>query len=339
MPACKRDHVGNVHTDMKRAAALLLLCVVPILIAAKRRAVRSGFGPLGGREVARSVTVDGIRHDFHVYLPTSYDGVRALPLLLSFHGGGGNADQHERTVNLRATAEKRGFVLVRPDGYDASGLGLRTWNAGNCCGGASREGVDHVAAVRAILDRVEDEWRVDSARVYATGHSNGGMMVYRLACELSDRIAAIAPNAAYLVDKDLDADPPRELFRCEPSRPVAVMHMHGDADTCSPMAGGRSTGFEPALRPPVSDSIIRFVAFNQASATPRVSFQNGDVTCVTHDGPKADVVLCTARGGGHAWPGATYSARTKRNCGGNAIDGLNANDAIGDFFMARSRDS
>ncbi|MGZ5432696.1 MAG: alpha/beta hydrolase family esterase [Thermoanaerobaculia bacterium] len=325
---------------MKRAVALLLLCVVPVLTAAKRRAARSGFvNPLGGRELARFVMVDGIRHDFYVYLPSSYDGVRALPLLLSFHGGGGDAVQGERTVNLRSTAEKRGFILVRPEGYDASGLGLRTWNAGACCSGAIRDGVDHVAAVRAILDRVEDEWRIDAGRVYATGHSNGGMMVYRLACELSDRIAAIAPNAAYLVDKDLDADPPRELFRCEPSRPVPVMHMHGDADTCSPMVGGRSTGFEPALRPPVADSIARFVAINQAATIPRVSYQNGDVTCVTYDGPQADVVLCTARGGGHAWPGASYSARTKRNCGGNAIDGMNANDAIWDFFMVQGGDS
>jgi polyhydroxybutyrate depolymerase len=196
------------------------------------------------------------------------------------------------------------------------------------------DGIDHVQAVRAILDRVEAEWRVDTARVYATGHSNGGMMAYRLACELSDRVTGIAPNAAYLVDRDLDASPPRELFRCEPVRPVPVMHMHGDADTCAPMDGGRSTGFEPSLRPPVSDSIARFVAINHASPTPRLTYQRGDVTCVTHDGD-ADVVLCTASGGGHAWPGASYSLRTQRNCGGTAIGGMDANEAIWDFFVAQ----
>jgi len=319
---------------MKRAIALLLLCLVALTVAAKRRAMRSAPGELTGREHERSVTVDGIRHDFYVYVPPQHDGIRRLPLLLSLHGGGGNADQHERTVNLRATADERGFLLVRPEGYDGSGLGLRTWNAGACCGGAKRDGIDHVKAVRAILDRVEAEWRVDGARVYATGHSNGGMMAYRLACELSDRIAGIAPNAAYLVDKDLDANPPRELFRCEPARSVPVMHMHGDADTCAPMAGGRSTGFEPSLRPPVSDSIARFVAINHASPTPRVTYEHGDVACVTHDGD-ADVVLCTAEGGGHAWPGASYSLRTQRNCGGTAIDGMDANEAIWDFFVGR----
>lgn len=319
---------------MKRAVVLIVVGL-PLVIGAKRRSVRSAPG---GNDYVRSVIVNGIAHSYHVYVPSSYSGVQDVPLLLFFHGGGGNADQGESTVHLRATAEKHGFILVRPEGYDASGLGLRTWNAGSCCSGAVRDGVDHVAAVRAILDRVEDEWRVDTNRVFATGHSNGGMMAYRLACELSDRIAAIAPNAAVLVDKDLDIQPPRQLFPCMPSRPVAVMHMHGDADTCSPMEGGRSTGFETSLRPPVSDSIARFVFLNHASTTPRVTYRNGEVTCMTYDGqPEGDVVLCVAAGGGHAWPGALYSLRTRANCGGNAIRGIDANEAIWEFFAAHPR--
>lgn len=324
---------------MKRLAVGVLVCLFAFAAGAKRRSIRSGFDSLAGQEVTRSVVSGGVRHDFHVYIPSSYDGVRELPALLFFHGGGGNAEQGERTVRLRPTAEARGFILVRPEGYDRSGLGLRTWNAGACCPGAVDDGVDHVAAVGAILDAVEREWRVDPDRVFATGHSNGGMMAYRLACELSDRIAAIAPNAAVLVDHDLDAVPPRELFRCEPRRPVPVMHMHGDADTCVPMQGGRSTNeFDTGLRPPVADSIGRFLAINQASMTPRTTYRRGDVTCVTHDGAQdADVVLCTAAGGGHAWPGARYAARTRSNCGGNAIYGLDANDAIWDFFLKHPR--
>lgn len=322
---------------MKRAIALLLLCLTaPLLFAAKRRAV--GSGTLPGRDVVRSVTAGAIRHDFHVYVPSSYDGSKRMPLLLFFHGGGGNARQGERTVNLRVTAEKRGFILVRPEGYDAGGLGFRTWNAGACCPGAADAGIDHVAAVRSILDRVEDEWLIDTDRVFATGHSNGGMMSYRLACELSDRIAAIAPNSAYLVDKDLEASPPRTLFPCAPARPVPVMHMHGDADVCAPMKGGWSSGLLVALRPPVAESIARFVALNHASTTARVTYQNDDVTCVTHDGEQdADVVLCTARGGGHSWPGAAYSLATRSTCEGAAIRGMDANTAIWDFFLEHAR--
>jgi polyhydroxybutyrate depolymerase len=293
---------------------------------------------LAGRDYVRSVTVAGIRHDYHVYVPSSYDGASRIPLMLSLHGGGGNAGQWEGTVNHRPTAEKHGFILVRPEGYDRSGLGVRTWNAGSCCGAAVADRVDHVAAVRAILDRVEEEWRVDPERIYATGHSNGGMMSYRLACELGDRIAAVAPNSAALLDRDLDAEPPATLFACSPPRGVPLMHMHGDADTCSPMAGGVSTGFETATRPPVAYGIARFVAINQASNTPRVSYQRGEVTCVTYDGAAdADVVFCVAKGGGHAWPGAGYSFRTRINCGGTAITGMDANEEIWKFFSAHPR--
>lgn len=335
MGEVNRGRSSRVDCRMRRAIVVIVLCVSTAGFAAKRRSVRSGPG---STEVGRAVTVGGITHEYHVYVPASYDGTRAVPLLLFFHGGGGNAEEGERTVNLRATAERRGFILVRPEGYDRSGLGLRTWNAGACCAGAVRDGVDHVAAVRAILDRVESEWRIDADRVYATGHSNGGMLSYRLACQLSDRIAAVAPNAACLVNQDLEADPPRTLFPCEPARAVPVMHMHGDADTCVPMEGGRSTGLERSLRPPVAEGLARFVAINQAATTPRLTYQQGDVTCMTHDGADdADVVLCTANGGGHAWPGAAYSSMTRGLCGGRAIEGMDANEAIWDFFLAHPR--
>jgi polyhydroxybutyrate depolymerase len=322
---------------MKRVLAVILVCLVPVLIAARRRSVRSGSGNLPGRDFERFVLAGSLRHDFLVYVPSSYDGSRAVPVVLFFHGGGGNARQGEDTVHLRATAERHGFILVEPEGYDGSGLGLRTWNAGACCSAAVRDGVDHVGAVRAILDSVASEWRIDSARVFATGHSNGGMMAYRLACELSDRITAIAPNSAALSDTDLDANPPRAMFACTtPSRPVPVMHMHGDADTCMPVDGGVSTGLETSTRPPLSYSINRFVAIDHAATTPRLTYQNDDVTCVTHDGPqRADVVLCTARGGGHAWPGADYTGISRVRCGGAAIRGLDANEAIWQFFSTR----
>ena len=278
-------------------------------------------------DVDGRVAFGGLTHEYHLYIPSSYRAGRPTPLVILLHGGGGDADGIEETTNLRATAERHGFLLLRPEGFDLRGRDLRTFNAGNCCGPAAARNVDHVGAIAAILDAVERDYSVDRRRVYATGHSNGGMMAYRLAVELSDRIAAIAPNASYLV-----LDHPRK-----PSRPVPVFHMHGLADRCAPFEGGRSAGFDPSIRPPVRASIDFFVQANGCSTAPRVTYDHGDAHCVTYGGcrAKADVVLCTIAGGGHAWPGgARYALRTQHNCGGSMTRDLDANEAMWAFFVA-----
>lgn len=281
-------------------------------------------------DVDGRVTAGGLTHEYHLYIPSSYRAGHPTPLVILLHGGGGDAAGIEETTNLRNTAERHGFLLLRPEGFDLRGLNLRTFNAGACCGPAAQRNVDHVGAIRAMLDAVERSYSVDPRRVYATGHSNGGMMAYRLAVELSNRIAAIAPNAAMLV-----LDHPRQ-----PSHPVAVFHMHGLADRCAPFEGGRSAGIDPSIRPPVRASIDFFVHANGCGTAPRVTYDHGDAHCVTYGGCRAnaDVVLCTIAGGGHAWPGGTrYALRTRHNCGGEMTNDLDANEAMWTFFMAHPR--
>jgi poly(3-hydroxybutyrate) depolymerase len=221
-------------------------------------------------DVDGRVAFGGLTHEYHLYIPSSYRAGRPTPLVILLHGGGGDADGIEETTNLRATAERHGFLLLRPEGFDLRGRDLRTFNAGNCCGPAAARNVDHVGAIAAILDAVERDYSVDRRRVYATGHSNGGMMAYRLAVELSDRINF-------------------------------------------------------------------FVQANGCSTAPRVTYDHGDAHCVTYGGcrAKADVVLCTIAGGGHAWPGgARYALRTQHNCGGSMTRDLDANEAMWAFFVA-----
>ena len=106
---------------------------------------------------------------------------------------------------------------------------MLTWNGGNCCGYAMRaEQVDDVAFTRALLDDLAKVVKVDPKRVYATGMSNGAIMAYRLASELSDRIAAIAPVAG-----------PMGTETCNPKRPVSVIHFHGTDDQFAPFKGGK----------------------------------------------------------------------------------------------------
>ena len=285
----------------------------------------------GSGAYERSVRVEGLVHDYRLFVPSGIEpGAETVrPLLLSLHGGGSGPEDHDALTGLRETAEAEGFVLATPRGF------LSTWNAGSCCGPAAEQAIDHVAVMAAILDDIDAVLPIDATRVYATGHSNGGMMVYRLACELSQRIAAIAPNAATLMDRDLTAEPPAPVFTCAPERAVPVFHSHGLADTCVPFDGGQSTGPEGGQRPPVADSIDFWVDNNRCALPPlRPSYQQGDATCERYSACQdgASVTLCTVEQGGHTWPGVDANP-VASTCGGEPMLDLDANALMWTFFM------
>src|SRR4029077_11358983 len=108
--------------------------------------------------------------------------------VLAFHGGGSNAEQMVHFCGMNEKADQADFIVVYPNGSGRLDRAL-TWNGGNCCGYAMLNNVDDVSFVRALLSDLERVVAIDPKRVYATGISNGGIMAYRLASELSDRIA------------------------------------------------------------------------------------------------------------------------------------------------------
>lgn len=283
----------------------------------------------GGIEFRRVLLSGTVDHSYYLFVPQALIGADDIPVVVSLHGGGSNAREHDLFTRLRVKAASAGFALLTPDGYRT------TWNAGSCCAPAATAGIDHSAIIRAMLDDAGTLISVDPQRVFATGHSNGGMMAYRLACDLSDRIAAIAPNAAVMMDRDLDTDPPTQVFTCQPTRPVPILHLHGLADTCVPYAGGVSTGPEGGLRPPASDSIDFWVDNNRCTLPPLLPTNvNGDARCNTHSGcqDQAIVKVCTVDGAGHVWPG-TGANPSGDTCGGSGTTDLDANDVMWDFFV------
>ncbi len=150
--------------------------------------------PLGPGDHTRSLQVGGRERSYLVHIPAKYGGKQPSPVVLISHGAGTNAPMMVRFCGLNKKADEAGFVAVYPNGTGTAGLFL-TWNAGNCCGYAMQNKVDDVAFTRALLDDLAEVANVDPKRVYATGMSNGAIMCYRLALQLSDRIAAIAPVA------------------------------------------------------------------------------------------------------------------------------------------------
>jgi polyhydroxybutyrate depolymerase len=175
----------------------------------------------------RSIDVEKRTRTYLVHVPKSYDGTKAVPVVLIYHGGASDAALMVRFCGLNDKANKEGFIAVYPNGTGRQEKVL-TWNGGDCCGYAMEKGVDDVAFTRELLDDLAKVAKVDAKRVYATGMSNGGIMCYRLASELSDRIAAIAP-----VSGTMGTD------KCHPKRPVPVIHFHGTDDEFVPYKGGK----------------------------------------------------------------------------------------------------
>lgn len=246
-----------------------------------------------------------------VHLPPGYDAAKATPVVLDFHGLSMTAATQDLLSHMNAKADKAGFVSVH-----AEGIGVQqSWNAGVCCGEAAQTKIDDVAHVSKILDELEAKLCVDKKRVFSTGMSNGGALSHRLACELSNRIAAIAPVAHVITIPQAS---------CTPTRAVSVFSFNGTADTLVPY-GGNGAGY-----PSVADTMKLWAAKNGCSATPRETSKKGDVTCVTYDGCKAgnEVNLCTVQDGGHAWPGGMSIPLL-----GKTTQEISATDMMWDFFV------
>jgi polyhydroxybutyrate depolymerase len=236
-----------------------------------------------------------------------------------------NGASMAKFCGLNEKADQAGFVTVYANGTGSTPYFLY-WDAGGVRGRVS----DDVGYVSRLLDDLETVVSVDPRRVYATGMSNGAMMCYRLAAELSDRIAAIAPIAGTMA-----------IERCEPKRPVPVLHFHGTKDGLV-LYGG------PDERTPrnikflsVEDSIRAWVKANGCPDAPREVVRHDiaeDGTFVRKIcyGPGKDgseVVLYSIEGGGHTWPGRDPRIRFL----GKSTRDISANDLMWEFFQAHAR--
>ncbi len=284
------------------------------------------LGPLGPGDHDRSITLGEATRSYLVHVPPKYDAKKPTPVVLVLHGAGMNGKMMASFCGLNKKADEAGFIAVYPNGTGLADL-LLTWNAGGVQGRTARP-PDDVAFIAKLLDDLATVVTVDPKRVYVTGMSNGGMMCYRLAAELSDRIAAIAPVAGTMA-----------LDNYHPKRPVPVMHFHGTADKFVPF-GGPDSGTPKFLGFKSVEDTIRICAkANGCPKKPRVvklPDKAGDGTTVTKKtyGPGgAEVVLFVIEGGGHTWPGQ----QPPLGFIGKSTKNISANDLIWEFFQKHPR--
>lgn len=274
--------------------------------------------------IAGKMNVDNRDRTYLLNLPPDYyKNESAVPLVIALHGTGGSAAQFERDYRFTEQTNRSGFAVVYPEGVRSDGLlKLRTWNAGTCCHFAYEQNVDDVKYVRTLIEQLSGIYKINAKKIYVTGMSNGGMMAYRLAAELSDKIAAVAPVSSTMVL-------PGPIH---PSRPVPVLHIHSVQDTIVPYAGGVGLGgytFAPV------DSVLRVWAAKNACAASQQVIVDDQHYKLTEwkDCSNAATIRCyLTRDGGHSWPGGKKSNPR----GDEPSNAINATELICNFFQGNS---
>jgi polyhydroxybutyrate depolymerase len=287
-------------------AAGLLTVGLPSATAAAPAARSTGCGqqavPSGDYEVVSG----GRTRTYRLHVPAKYKATKASPLILVYHGRGKTGAQTEAFSDL----SELDAIVAYPNGV-VGDENKQAWQGAPY----SADGVDDVRFTADLLDKLEGELCVDTAAVYATGKSNGAAFTGILACELADRIAAIAPVAGAFYQQGR---------RCAPSRPVPVLDIHGTGDTTIPYGGDGQRDL-PSVETWVRDWSVR----NHCTPEPRVSQQGDDVLKFTYRGCDADVVHVAVTDGGHTWPGSDSSSGP-----GYVTQTFEAHELIGAFFTA-----
>ncbi|MBS1665202.1 MAG: phospholipase [Bacteroidetes bacterium] len=299
---------------ISRQGAWLCLCVLPLFFANCQK----GGGDKSYRFKA-SMNLDGWTRTYTLDLPPNYYDTSGLPLVIMLHGFGGSADQAEHDYGVTEKGNVNGWVVVYPEGIQSNGPAhLRSWNTGTCCPVAQDNGVNDVHFIRVLIDQLVANYKVDPKRVYVAGMSNGAMMAYTLACDLSDKIAAITSVSGTLMVSS----------PCQPSRVVPILHIHSALDTKVPYNG--RYGMASHYFTPVDSTMKVWTVLDSCDTPPLVS-EGGNYSKTEWTGKDGNVAidLYLTQDGGHSWPGG-LKPRWQADAPSTA---LNATDLMSDFFQ------
>lgn len=239
--------------------------------------------------VPASIESGGVNRTYSFYEPAQAGA--SLPLVFVMHGAGGNGARVARTSRFEALAAEKKFIVVYPDGFEGHWNDLRgipEWSA-------QARNIDDVAFFSAVIDRFLAGRRADPRRIFVTGISNGGLMSHRLGCELSHRIAAIAPVVRTLTNRLADA--------CAPARPVPVLMFFGTADKLVPFEGGlqkMGSVASPVLS--ARQTIEKWASLNGCGKAVVAPGPEGPTHTYPNCRAGAEVTAQIREGAGHTWP-------------------------------------
>lgn len=290
----------------------------------------SGAIPHG--DTTGKISSGGRVRTFLVHVPRSYEGSKSVPLLISFHGHGGTGATQAKLTHMSSVADENGFIVVYPDGVD------HAWNDGRPGINGADEGIDDSGFTRDLVHYLESRLSIDSHRIYATGFSNGGFMCYRVARDLPDLVAAVAPIAG-LLSQELAG-------QFTSSTPISILIIAGTADPLIPFTGGEVAANLMAGRGVVysaHETARFFVKLDECSSqgstvslpnTVRLDGATATRTTWTGGRHQTEVQLYTVLGGGHTWPGGLQYSPVRIT--GPTCRDFDASRVIWEFFSRHS---
>ena len=209
-------------------------------------------------------TVDAGRGEVAVYIPDDYNKEKPVPLIVALHGFTGSSETVEKYWRMIRLVDDKQFILCIPDGTKNS-KGQRFWNATKACCDLENDGVDDSGYLRGLVELIETKYAVDPKSIHFMGHSNGGFMSLRMACDHADKIASVQSLAGAMF-----LDPTEHV----PAEPVHVLQVHGTEDKSIKYDGGCWDG---RCYPSARETVEMWAGFNQCKMVPK---QGGTIDLV-----------------------------------------------------------
>ncbi|MCP4756492.1 MAG: hypothetical protein GY866_36975, partial [Proteobacteria bacterium] len=253
------------------------------------------------------------KRSYLLYIPANYNGQSPVPLVFDFHGTGGYPITEAAYSDSAKLAANKRFVLAAPAGLHKS-RGRNSWNTTR-----DPKSVDDVGLIKEIIKDLTQKLVIDEKRIYATGMSGGARMSSRVACDVSEAFAAVAPVAGIQFPDD-----------CAPSRAMPVITFHGKKDLVNHYV--HQSNSRPYWKKGVDDSVAGWVDRNGCEKDPQADQISEVVTKLSWKGCRdgAEVVFYRIEDGGHTWPGspivltAFWAGKTNQD--------IVATELIWDFF-------
>jgi polyhydroxybutyrate depolymerase len=230
-----------------------------------------------------TIKVGATSRQYLLHLPDTYTGTDSLPLVISLHLLGSTASQFEALTGFSTLADRYNFIAVYP-----SGIG-NSWNGGGCCSPSTDQNIDDVQFISDLIDTLKANYNIDSTRIYVDGFSNGSIMTYRLANELSGKIAAIGCVAGQSFQDEIN-----------PDHPVSIIHFHALDDTSVDFDGGTNGSY---TYKPVLDVLAAWKEINGCSSDSVVIRDEDGIKGYlwTSSDDQSNIILYTSNAGGHSW--------------------------------------